>query len=114
MEEDAARLSGLLRSFGMNVDRLLATYQKEIVDRQYQLSRVSDTATEIYVSVCVLRRMVVVTRDHHLDEAERARLLDSARYYLKMSARRMKRNMKAMWDNDDQATTELANRLLRS
>jgi alkylation response protein AidB-like acyl-CoA dehydrogenase len=113
-ERPAERLSRTLKSFGASVKRLLATYQKEILDRQYQLARASDVVTEIYVSVCVLRRMETIIRDHHGDDAAKARLLATGNYYLQTAERRMRQNLAAMWDNDDAETTEVANRLLRA
>ena len=37
--------------------------QLGIVDRQYQLARVSDAATELYVSACVLNRLDFLLRE---------------------------------------------------
>jgi hypothetical protein len=112
LERDAERLARTLRSLGTSVTRLLATYQKEILDRQYQLARAADVATEIYVSVCVLRRMEAIIREHHTDESQTAKLLATGRYYLRTAERRMRGHLAAMWDNDDEETTRIANAML--
>jgi alkylation response protein AidB-like acyl-CoA dehydrogenase len=114
LEDDAARLGRLVGKFGSNVERLLRVYQESIMDRQYHLGRVADCATELYVSACVLSRLDQVVRDHHLDDAEKRRQLTIGRYYLTTAGRRIRRNLADLWDNDDDATTEAADTLLRS
>jgi len=112
LEEDSEQLATVIGSIGRSVERLLATYQLEIVDRQHQLGRISDVVTEAYVSVCVLKRLDAMLRESHIDDARRQRELLAGRYYLRTARRRMRMNMKAMWDNDDEATNQLANLVL--
>ena len=114
LEPDAARLSKLIAKFGRHVERLLRTYQQEIVDRQYQLGRVADVATELYVSSCVLNRLDAAIRTAHDDEASLAADLQAGRCYLAQAERRMRQALKSLWNNDDTETTALANRLLRA
>ena len=113
LEPDAGKLASLVRRLGMNVERLLRTYQLEILERQYQLGRISDAATEIYVSACVINRVDQLFRDHHLSEIERLDALTTARYYLRTAARRIARNFDDLWTNDDPQTTAFADRVLR-
>ncbi|MCA9201630.1 MAG: acyl-CoA dehydrogenase family protein [Planctomycetales bacterium] len=112
LEEDAAHLSRLVRTFGHQVERLLRTYREAIVDRQYQLGRVADAATELYVSACVLNRLDQSLKHSHADAQARLLELDSARYYLATSRRRVQQQLSLLWDNDDESTTRLANRLV--
>jgi len=118
LENDAAQLARLVGLLGSQVERLLVKYQKEIVDRQYQLGRVADAATEIYVSACVLNRLDHLIRmhagNHHGDEEQLRLDLQTGRYYLQTAGRRIKGALAALWDNDDETTTALANRVLRS
>jgi acyl-CoA dehydrogenase family member 9 len=113
LEPDAANLSRTIGSLGSSVERLLATYQREIVDRQYQLGRIADAATEIYVSSCVLNRLDALLRDHHLDDSQKRFEMATGRYYLDTARRRIRRSLADLWDNDDEATTSLADRMLR-
>jgi len=113
LEPDAGRLSRLVGSLGNNVERLLAKYQREIVDRQYQLGRIADAAAELYASACVLNRLDTLLRDHHLDDSRKRFEMASGRYYLDTARRRIRQNLADLWDNDDQATTSLADRMLR-
>ena len=112
LEPEAAALGRLVRRLGLSVERLLRTYQMGIVDRQYQLGRVADAATELYVSSCVLSRLDHLLRHAHGDGSDLRLDLETGRYYLRTAARRIRRSLAEMWNNDDQATTSLANRVL--
>jgi hypothetical protein len=112
LEDDAEQLGRLVGSFGNHVERLLRKYQEDIVDRQYQLERVADSATELYVSACVLKRLEHVLQSTQPGQPLRDRQLTAGRYYLKSVRRRVERNFNRMWDNDDDATTRLANLVL--
>jgi hypothetical protein len=114
LEGDAARLGKLVGKLGANVERLLRTYQMGIVDRQYQLGRVSDGAIELYVSSCVLNRLDALIRNHHGDDAALRGQLETGRYYLTTAARRIRRALADLWDNDDEETTAVANRMLKT
>ena len=114
LEADAAELGRLISSLGGNVERLLRTHQKEIVDRQYLLGRVSDAATEIYVSSCVLNRLDHLIRHSHDDGRELMGQLETGRFYLRNARRRIKRSLADLWDNDDEQTTALAKRMLKA
>jgi len=113
LEPDAGHVSRLVGSLGGNIERLLAKYEREIVDRQYQLGRIADAATEIYASACVLNRLDTLLRDHHLGDVQKRFELITARYYLTTARRRIKQNLAELWDNDDEATTDLADRMLK-
>ena len=95
------------------LERLLAKHQKEIVDRQYLLGRVSDAATEIYVSACVLNRLDHLIRHSHDDGRELSGHLETGRYYLRTARRRIKRSLADLWDNDDEQGTSLARKMLK-
>jgi len=114
LQDDAQRLGRLVGSFGANVERLLRNYREDVLERQYQLARVADAATELYVSGCVLNRLDALLRRTHDHDSERQRGLATGRYYLTSAARRIRRNLAEMWDNDDPATTAAADAVLRA
>jgi hypothetical protein len=63
----------------------------------------------------LLNRLDSLLRDHdHDDEAALRFALATGRYFLKTADRRIHCNLRDLWDNDDEATTELANRVLKS
>lgn len=112
LEEDAARIANLMRKFSSRVQGLLMRHQREIVDRQYPVARIADAAIELYVSICVLRRLDATLR-HHSEPDARIRLeLETGRYYLKSSARRIRASLADLSNDLDRATTALANRVL--
>jgi hypothetical protein len=114
LETDAAQLGRLVRKLGANIERLLRTHQLAIVDRQYQLGRIADAAMEIYVSACVLNRLDFLIRNHLGDERRLALDVQTGRYYLLAAARRIRRALADLWSNDDDATTSLANKMLKA
>ena len=113
LQADAARLGSLVGSFGGNVERLLRTYQESILDRQYQLGRAADVATELYVSACVLRRLDwMLSHESRSNHDHGPRNLTIGRYYLRTAERRIHANLAAMWSNDDAETTAAADLIL--
>ncbi len=113
LEDDAMRLGRCVNLLGSNVEKLLRTYQKEIVDRQHLLARVADAATEIYVSACVLNRLDRIL--HHGENSSEQRRVDLAtgRYFLKTAERRLRKSLKDLWNNDDEQTNQLADAVVR-
>ncbi|NIL96323.1 MAG: acyl-CoA dehydrogenase [Planctomycetales bacterium] len=111
LSADADRLAKTIGIFGHQVERLLRHYREDILDRQYQLERVADTATELYVSACVLGRLERALDGAHLPQDDVEQQLWLGRYYLNTARRRMERNLDELWDNDDGATTTLADSL---
>jgi alkylation response protein AidB-like acyl-CoA dehydrogenase len=108
LSDDAASLGRMVGKFGSSVEALLRTHQEEILDKQYLLGRVADAAIELYVCGSVLNRLDALMRDETADEAAQRRDLKVARYYLMQARRRIERNLDALWDNDDETTTRIA------
>jgi alkylation response protein AidB-like acyl-CoA dehydrogenase len=113
LEPEAAELGRLIRSLGKNVQKLLIQHQMAIVDRQYQLGRIADAATELYVSACVLNRLDAMLRDHHEPDGAFRADREAGHYYLRTARRRIRQSLAALWDNDDDATNALAARMLK-
>ncbi len=111
LEDDAQQLGRLIGTFGNHVERLLRTHREAVLDRQYLLARVSDTATELYVSACVLSRLDSILGGQSNGSSPKNDLI-AGRYYLKTAARRMRQNLAALWDNDDPDTTTAADAVL--
>jgi hypothetical protein len=114
LEPDAEQLGRLVGQFGAHVERLLRTYRETIMDRQYQLARVADSAMELYVSSAVLNRLDATLHNPSQDAAQCDRDLKTGRYYLQAAARRIRQNFSAMWNNDDEGTTAVADQLLKT
>ncbi len=112
LQDDSTRLGRLIGDFGGQVERLLRRYQMEILDRQYHQARIADSAIELYVSSCVLHRLDALLRDPEAGDAEREHGLNAGRHYLLSAARRIRRSLADLWDNDDEQTTQFADWLL--
>jgi hypothetical protein len=114
LQADAARLGRLVGALGGDVARLLARHREEIVDRQYQLARIADAATELYVSACVLNRLdqmldKPMDRDGDVGGTDD---LANGRYYLRTAARRIRQALYQLSHHDDEETTAVADRVL--
>jgi hypothetical protein len=112
LSDEAIRLGRIVGKLGSNVERLLRKYREDIVDCQYQLQRVADVATEIYVSASVLQRLDFMLLDSGQRAEDRDDALATGRYYLTTANRRMQQNLADLWSNDDPETTALADRML--
>ncbi len=108
LDADAARLGKLVAHFGAQVERLLRTYQQEILDREYQQGRIADAAIELYVSACVLKRLDQRLADHERPAGQTAQDLTTGRYYLLTAERRIRGQLDSLWSNDDAETTRMA------
>lgn len=114
LENDAMHLGKLVGEFGSQVEAVLRTYQESVLERQYALARIADSANELYASACVLGRLDKLLGGGELDAAGKLEL-QTGRYYLKTAARRIYANLEEhLWNNDDEATTQLADMLLAS
>ncbi|MFO0897290.1 MAG: acyl-CoA dehydrogenase family protein [Pirellulales bacterium] len=111
LEDDAAQLGRLIGQLGSEVEKLLRTYRESVMDRQLELARISDAATELFVGAAVLARLDHLLRQQN-GKPELQRSIQAGRHYLRMSARRIRANFAALWDNDDEATLGLARGLL--
>jgi len=114
LESEAAHLSGLVATFGSNVERLLRIEREAIVDRQYQQGRIAEAAIELYVSACVLRRLDSILGSAHesADRHETQRDLIAGRYFLHAANRRIRHALAELWDNADELMTQTADRVL--
>ena len=61
----------------------------------------------------MLNRLDYLLRDSHDHDGALRLDLETGRYYLRTARRRIRQALAALWDNDDEATTSLANRLLK-
>jgi acyl-CoA dehydrogenase family member 9 len=109
LEGEAAELGRLIGLFGGSVEKLLRRYQESVLERQYQLGRVADAAIELYVASSVLARLDRLASTHVAGTHDDS---DAGKYYLKSAARRIRRSLAELWDNDDDETTRVANRVL--
>jgi acyl-CoA dehydrogenase family member 9 len=111
LESDAMRLGKIIGAFGTEVEGVLRHYRESVLDRQFALARIADSANELYVCACVLRRLDKMLGQGPLDAARKLEL-ETGRYYLTTAERRIHRHLEELWINDDEETTRLADMLL--
>jgi acyl-CoA dehydrogenase family protein 9 len=114
LEAEATRIADGVRLLGSAVDRMLRTHQREIIDLQMVVGRVSDVATELYVSICVLRRMDALLGNENGDPDERKTQLAAGAFYLSTATRRRSQLLHALTHNDDAEAMKLAASVLGS
>lgn len=119
LQADADALGRLVRHFAWNVEKLLARHRESVLDRQHHLGRIADAAIELYVSSCVLARLDAA--DSHAGGSHQLSHdgfggqdeLTAGRYYVCTAARRIRRALADLWDNDDGQTSAMAGMLIQ-
>jgi acyl-CoA dehydrogenase family protein 9 len=112
LQAAARRLGRRVRDFGAAVQRLLMQYREAILERQYVQERIADAACELYASACTLSRMDHLATFGNGNPAEVNRDLTAGRYFLRLANRRIRQNLAALNDNDDDLTTDAADAAL--
>ncbi len=125
LRKEAGELSARVREFGLAVIDVLKHFRKkaqanvngdaseelkimEVVYRsQYLQERLADVACDLYASSCTLARL-----DSLMGNPEAQRDIQAGRYFMTLTNRRIKQNLAALWDHDDEMTTATANRWL--
>jgi alkylation response protein AidB-like acyl-CoA dehydrogenase len=100
----AESLGRRIARFGRTVDRLLIANREAILERQYIQERVADAAIALVTSACTLSRLDAAIVSKRATAQERT----AAELYLRMANRRFDESMRALRQNDDRLTTEVA------
>jgi alkylation response protein AidB-like acyl-CoA dehydrogenase len=109
---DARELARRVRDFGRAVQAMLRQYREAVLERQYVQERIADAACDLYASSCTLSRLdYLLTHGNH-SPAEVKRDVAAGRCFLKLANRRIKQNLAALTDNDDDQTTATADAAL--
>ena len=108
----AHTLGTRVRDFSLAVQKALMTHREAILFKQYLQERLADAACELYASACVLSRLdsLLTIGNGHPEQTQRD--IQIGRYYLTISDRRIRQNLAALTDNDDEETTKTADAVL--
>jgi alkylation response protein AidB-like acyl-CoA dehydrogenase len=104
LSHHARTLRGLLRRFGLAVERALMQHREEILERQLVQEPIACAAMELYASICVLARL-----DTERDSTSNA----IAELFLKQSARRIRESLRQLRNNDHAAIEAAAKQVLK-
>jgi alkylation response protein AidB-like acyl-CoA dehydrogenase len=108
----AHELGKRIRDFGLAVQSMMFRYREAILDKQYIQERIADVACDLYASSCTLSRLDHILTQSNGNPDETRRDVQAGRYFLTLANRRIKQNLAALTDNDDEATTAAANAAL--
>lgn len=110
LKPSAIELGRRLQEFGLSVEKSLRKHQKLILEKQYVQERLADAAIELYTSSCVLSRLQS-QMNNPIPGMEKDLVI--GRFYLKAANRRIKQKLAELNDNDDEATTNVADLMLK-
>jgi alkylation response protein AidB-like acyl-CoA dehydrogenase len=129
LQQPAKELGNRVREFGIAVQNTLNHFRKKAMQKpafkdnqelaiaevvlksQYMQERIANAACDLYVSSCVLSRLDSMAQPANGAHAAHADA-QAGRYFLTLADRRIRENLAALWDNDDDATTQTANAFL--
>ncbi len=104
-------LARLVRDFGLSVGWTLRHCGKieTFLTAEYLHERIADAACELYAATCSLSRLDHLLTVSNGQPTDRSKDIVAGRYYLKLAFRRIRQYLAALTDNDDGATTNVAN-----
>jgi alkylation response protein AidB-like acyl-CoA dehydrogenase len=87
----------------------------ELIKRQYLHERIAEAASDLYASSCTISRLdqMLTTPGAAAGSKELRADVAAGRYFLKLASRRIHQNLAALWDNDDELTTQAADLALQ-
>jgi alkylation response protein AidB-like acyl-CoA dehydrogenase len=112
LRKPAAELSRRVREFSLAVQGQLIKHREEILMRQYVQERIADAACELYASSCTLSRLDSLLAHGNGNATEINRDIQSGLYFLQISNRKILQSLASLNDNDDAATTTVADGIL--
>lgn len=132
LKKEARELSARIREFGVAVQQTLFHFRKKaltngagdkgeelaimevVLKSQYMQERLADAACDLYAASCSLARLDHLLSRTNGQVGDRERDIQAGRYFLTLANRRIKQNLAALWDNDDDQTTQTASVFLRN
>lgn len=108
LKREARQLAARVRDLGLAVVDVLRRFREAVLERQYVQERIADAACDLYASACTLSRLDHLLAHGNHSPAEVNKEIIAGRYFLKLADRRIKQNLAALADNDDEMTTETA------
>jgi alkylation response protein AidB-like acyl-CoA dehydrogenase len=112
LKTEARELARRVRDFGLGVVSVLRQYREAVLQRQYVQERLAEAACDLYASSCTLSRLDHLLVHGNHAPAEVKREVMAGRYFLRVANRRIRQNLAAMKDNDDEQTTATADAVL--
>ena len=130
LRSEARSLGQRVRDFGLAVQNTLSHFRSQalqkkngqldeelliaevVIRSQYMQERLADAACDLYAASCTLSRLDMLLGQLGSPSPEVARDIQAGRYFMTLTNRRIKQNLAALWDNDDDMTTQTADAVL--
>jgi acyl-CoA dehydrogenase family member 9 len=131
LRSEASMLGACVRDFGRAIVDVLRHFRAlalkngsggdeetriigEVMRRQYIHERIAEAACDLYASSCAISRLdqLMTVANGSVASKEMNADIVAGQYFLKISNRRIRQNLAALWDNDDQLTTMAADTAL--
>jgi hypothetical protein len=112
LQPAVADLSGQISQFARACRGALFTHREDIVNQQYVLARLGDTAMELFLSSCVYSRLMSLFAQPNHNTVNSNRDVQAGILYLKSAHRRNAHRLAALRDNDDAEQTRTADAFL--
>jgi len=113
LRAEAHELGKRVNEFGRAVQSMLTRHREGILERQYVQERIADAACDLYAASCTLSRLDSLLSHGNGDGADVKRDIAAGKYFLRLASRRIRQNLAALHDNDDEQTTATANAFLK-
>jgi acyl-CoA dehydrogenase family protein 9 len=107
-------LSQQIRRFAHKCLVALITHREDVVNREYVLARLGDTATELFLSSCVYSRLMSVLAHPNHDPMQTYRELQTGLFYMQSAHRRNAQRLAELGDNDDAEQNRTADAYLKA
>lgn len=112
LQPAVSQLSHQIARFAHKCQRVLIQYREDVVNQQFELARLGDTAMELFVAGCVYSRMVSLLASPDHEPQQLRRDLQAGILYLNSSHRRNARRLAEIGDNDDAEEARTADAFL--
>ncbi|MBI3864860.1 MAG: acyl-CoA dehydrogenase family protein [Planctomycetia bacterium] len=112
LQPAVSRLSKQIAQFARRCQFALVRYREDLVNQQYVLARLGDTAMELFVAGCVYSRLSTLLKHSNHDPVQMRRDVQAGILYLDSSSRRNARRLAELNDNDDDEEIRTADAFL--
>jgi acyl-CoA dehydrogenase family protein 9 len=106
LSEHADAVSDQVKQLRDVSEGLLRTHRKEIIDRQYQQKRISDSVSDILGQIAVLSRVSQILSDQGVEPSGQERYI--AETFCTRAARRVRGRFRQIESNDDERMSAIA------
>ena len=108
LQDEASRLSGLVRKLGLAIPRLLASHKEGIVEQQMILDRLSTIAMGVYSTTAVLSRLDSELASKNGKRSELSNDLASGKLYCKVTFDQIEACLAGLFTNNDDQYMKLS------